>query len=102
MVINQGWMGVEIMKVALMTDSKNISKEICNTTEIQVFEIEKNKIKSKIKSKIKIDTTSGGGYEGLLYILYNEGVQIVLCGEIKEDQKKDFIDYVLEVFSGEK
>lgn len=86
------------MKIALMVDSKNISKEICKTTEIQVFEVEKN----KVKSKIKIDTTAGGGYEGLLYILYNEGVEVVLCGELQEDEKKDFMNYGLKVFSGAK
>ncbi len=86
------------MKVALMVELKNMAKDISKTTEIHVFEVDKN----KIKSKIKIDATSGGGYEGLLYILYNEGVETVLCGELKEDERKDLMDYGMKVFAGAK
>ena len=84
------------MKVALMVDNKEISREISLTREIQVFEINKG----KIISKMKIDTTTVGGYEGLLYILGNEGVETVLCGSLKDEEKNDFVNYGLEVVSG--
>ncbi len=98
MIIEVCNVGAFVMKVALMVDMKNISKEISKTTEIHVFEVDK----AKIKSRVKIDTTSGGGYEGLLYILYNEGVETVLCGDLKENERKDFLNYGLKVFAGAK
>lgn len=84
------------MRVAITTDGRNISKDLTRTKEIEVFDIQN----SRSQGRLRIDVTAGGGYEGLLYILQNEGIEVVLCGEINNEEKKDLEDYGIQVFSG--
>ena len=86
------------MRVALTTDGRNISKELAKTTVIEMYDINKG----KLVGKLKIDVSAGGGYRGLLYILENEGVDVLLCGEVKGEEKKDLEDCGMQVFSGAK
>ena len=84
------------MRVAITTDGRNIAENLTRTKEIEVFDIQN----SRAQVRLRIDVTAGGGYEGVLYILQNEGVEVVLCGEINNEEKNDLEDYGIEVFSG--
>ncbi len=84
------------MKVAITTDGRSVSKQFASTKGLEIFDVQKG----KATSKMLVDASVGGGYEGLVYILQNEEVEVVLCGEIKANERKELEDYGLQVFPG--
>lgn len=84
------------MKVAITTDGRNVSKQFASTKGLEIFEIQKG----RTTSRMLVDASAGGGYEGLVYILQNEGVEVVLCGEIKANERKELEECGLQVFPG--
>ena len=68
------------MHIAVTTDGNNISSHFEKAIKFTIFEI----LKGRTRGKVVIDVSESGGEEALTYILINEGVDVLLCGEIKE------------------
>ncbi len=83
------------MRVAITTDGRSVSKQFVTTKGLEIFDLQKGRASSKILVNV-----SGGDREELIYILQNEGVEVLLCGEITANEKKELEDYGLQVFSG--
>lgn len=86
------------MRVAITTDGKSVSKQFLTTKGLEIFEVQQG----KANNKILVDTSVGGNYKDLSYILQNEGVDVLLCGDIKNHEKKELEECGLQVFSGAK
>lgn len=84
------------MRIAITTDGKSVSKQFLTTKGFEIFEVQQG----KASDKILVDTSSGGGYKDLNYILQNEGVDVLLCGEINSPEKKDLEACGIQVLSG--
>lgn len=84
------------MRVAITTDGKNVSKQFLAAKGIEIFEVQQG----KASNKIIVDTSVGGNYKDLSYILQNEGVDVLICGAIKDDEKKQLEECGLQVFPG--
>lgn len=86
------------MRVAITTDGRSVSKQFLTTKGIEIFEVQQG----KANNKMLVDTSVGGNYKDLSYILQNEGVDVLLCGEINSHEKQDLEACGIEVFSGAK
>ena len=84
------------MKVAITTDGKNVSKQFLAAKGIEIFEVEQG----KASNKTIVATSGEGNYKDLSYILQNEGVDVLICGAIKDDEKKQLEECGIQVLSG--
>lgn len=84
------------MKIAITTDGKSVSKQFLTTKGFEIFDVQQG----KASDKILIDTSSGGSYTDLNYILQNEGVDVLLCGGINSPEKKDLETCGIQVLAG--
>lgn len=84
------------MRIAVTSDGKNVSSHFGKTIKFVIFEI----FKGKTRGKLLIDVSASGGHDALIYILKNEGVQVLLCGEITEKIKVELENQGIEVISG--
>lgn len=84
------------MRIAVTSNGKSISSDLGKTIKFIVFEI----LKGKTRGKLIIDVSASGGYDALRYILKNEGVEVLLCGEITDKIKMDLENNGIKVVSG--
>lgn len=84
------------MRIAVTTDGKNVSSYFGKTIKFTIFEI----LKGRTKGKLLIDVSASGGHDALTYILKNEGVEVLLCGEITEKMKAELESQGVEVIAG--
>lgn len=84
------------MRIAVTTDGKNVASYFGKTIKFTIFEI----LKGRTKGKLLIDVSASGGHDALTYILKNEGVEVLLCGEITEKMKTDLEKCGIEVIAG--
>lgn len=84
------------MYIAVTTDGSNISTHFERAIKFTIFEI----LKGRTKGKLVIDVSESGGEEALTYILINEGVDVLLCGEIKETARAELENQGIKVIPG--
>ena len=84
------------MRIAVTSDGKNVSSHFGKTIKFVIFEISRG----KTKGKLLIDVSASGGHDALTYILKNEGVEVLLCGEITEKMRGELENQGIEVISG--
>ncbi len=84
------------MRIAVTTDGKNVSEQFGRTIKFMIFEV----LRGQMRGKLLINVSASGGQEALIYILKNEGVEVLLCGEISEQVKEELMKYNIEVISG--
>lgn len=84
------------MRIAVTSDGKNVSSQFGKTIKFTIFEI----LKGRTKGKLLIDVSASGGHDALTYILKNEGVEVLLCGEITEKMRVELENQGIEVISG--
>ena len=89
-------MGEMCMRIAVTSDGKNVSSHFGKTIKFVIFEI----FKGKTRGRLLIDVSASGGHDALTYILKNESVEVLLCGEITEDMKVELENQGIEVISG--
>ena len=84
------------MRVAITNNGKNVAEQFGKAISFTVYEV----AKGKTKGKIVINVSASGGSDALLFILKNEGVEVLLCGQISEQMKVDLENYGIEVVDG--
>lgn len=84
------------MRIAVTTNGRNVSEEFGSTIKFTIFEV----LRGQTKGKLLIDVSASGGQDALIYILKNEGVEVLLCGKISEQIKKELEKYGIRVMSG--
>ena len=84
------------MRIAVTGDKNKISERIGKTIEFTIFEI----FPGQLKGKMIVSGSTGGGQDALIYVLKNEGAQVLLCGEISEAIKVGLERYGIQVISG--
>ena len=85
-----------LVRIAVTTDGKNVSSYFGKTIKFTVFEI----LKGRTKGKLVIDVSASGDHDALTYILKNEDVEVLLCGEITEKMKVELECQGVEVIAG--
>lgn len=85
-----------LMRIAVTTDGKNISPGMGKTLKFRIFEV----LRGQSKGQLLVDVSACGGYEALTYILKNEGVDVLLCGDITEKMRTDLENYGIQVVAG--
>lgn len=84
------------MRIAITTDGKNVSSHFGKTVKFTIFEI----LKGRTKGKLLIDVSASGGEGALVYVLKNERVEVLLCGEIAEKIRLELENQGIEVIAG--
>lgn len=84
------------MRIAVTTDGKSISEQFGRTIKFMIFEV----LRGQMRDRVLINVSASGGQEALIYILKNEGVEVLLCGEISEQVKEELMKYNIKVISG--
>lgn len=84
------------MRIAVTTNGKNVSEQFGKTIKFTIFEV----LSGQMRGKLLINVSVSGGQEALIYILKNEGVEVLLCGEISDKVKEALNQYDIEVISG--
>lgn len=84
------------MRIAVTTNGKKVSEQFGRTIKFTIFEV----LRGQMRGKLLIDVSASGGQEALIYILKNEGVEVLLCGEISEKVREELTKYNIEVISG--
>ena len=84
------------MRIAVTTDGKRVSEQFGKTIKFTIFEV----LRGQMRGKLLIDVSASGGQEALIYILKNEGVEVLLCGEISEKIKASLERYGIQVIPG--
>lgn len=84
------------MRIAVTTQGKNVSVSVDKTIKFTIFEV----LRGRPRGKRLIDVSACGGSEALIYILKNEGVEVLLCGEIAEGLKAELEQYGIQVIPG--
>lgn len=84
------------MRIAITTNGKNVSEQFGKAIKFTIFEV----LRGQMKGKLLINVSAGGGQEALIYILKNEGVEVLLCQGISEKVKTELEKYGIKVISG--
>lgn len=84
------------MRVAITNAGKNVAEQFGKTVSFTIYEV----TKSKPRGKMVINVSASGGGEALLYILKNEEVEVLLCGQIDEKTKVSLAKCGIEVKDG--
>lgn len=84
------------MRIAVTTNGKKVSEQFGKTVKFTIYEV----LRGQMRGKLLIDVSAGGGQEALVYILKNEGVEVLLCGEIAPQIKEALERYGIQVISG--
>lgn len=84
------------MRIAVTTDGNNVSSRLGKTLKFRIFEV----LRGQSKGQVLVDVSACGGHEALTYILKNEGVDVLLCGEITEKMRADLEKYGIKVIPG--
>lgn len=84
------------MRIAVTTNGKKVSEQFGRIIKFTIFEVSQG----KIREKLLVDISVSGGQEALVHILKNEGVKVLLCGEISEAVRGELVRYNIEVISG--
>ena len=84
------------MRIAVTTNGKNVSEQFGKAIKFTIFEV----LRGQMRGKLLIDVSAGGSQDALIYILKNEGVEVLLCGEISERVKMELEKIGIKVISG--
>lgn len=84
------------MRIAITNNGKNVAEKFDKAINFTVYEVDKG----KAKGKSVINVSTSGGNEALIFILKNEGVNVLLCGAISERIKEALEGYGVEVVDG--
>lgn len=84
------------MRIAITTNGNNVSEKFGKTIKFTIFEV----LHGRTKGKLLINVSASGDQEALIYVLKNEGVEVLLCGEIAERLKKELEKYGIKVVVG--
>lgn len=84
------------MRIAVTGNKNKISEQIGKSVEFTIFEI----FPGQLKGKMIVSGSMGGGQEALIYVLKNEGAEVLLCGEISEVIKSKLEGNGIQVISG--
>ena len=84
------------MRIAVTTDGKRVAEQFGKNIKFTIFEV----LRGQMRGKLLIDVSASGGQEALVYILKNEGVEVLLCGEVSESIKESLERYGIEVICG--
>lgn len=88
--------GGMLVRIAITTNGKNISEQFGKTIKFTIFEV----LSGQTKGKLLIDVSASGDQDALIYVLKNEGVEVLLCGEITQRVKAEWERYGIEVIAG--
>ena len=84
------------MRIAVITDGKNISEKFSRVIRFTVFEV----LGRQTREKLRINISADDKKEALIYIFKNEGIQVLLCSRIAEDTKMELEKNGIKVVSG--
>lgn len=84
------------MRIAVTGNKNKIAEHIGKSVEFTIFEI----FPGQLKGKMIVSGSMGGGQEALIYVLKNEGAEVLLCGEISEVIKSKIEENGIKVISG--
>lgn len=84
------------MKIAVTVEGNKVSERCGKPIKFMIFEV----LKGQLKGKLLVNVSTGGGQEALIYVLKNEGAEVLLCGEISEFVRTELQKYDIKVISG--
>lgn len=84
------------MRIAVIGKGNKILERIDKSVEFTIFEI----FPGQLKGKVVISGSMSGGQEALIYVLKNEGTEVLLCGEISDVIKMGLERQGIKVISG--
>ena len=84
------------MRIAVITDGKNISEKFSRVIRFTVFEV----LGRQTREKLRINISADDKNEALIYIFKYEGIQVLLCSRIAEDTKMELEKNGIKVVSG--
>lgn len=82
------------MRIAVMNNGRKVAEHPEETISFAIFDIIKG------KGKVAVNVSTKGEGDALLFILKNEGAQVLLCGEINEAIRMQLEKQGIEVVSG--
>lgn len=94
--IDKNRIGGIAMRIAVIGNRNKISEQMGKSVEFTIFEI----FPGQLKGKMIVSGSMGGGQEALIYVLKNEGAEVLLCGEVSEVIKTELEKYGIQVISG--
>lgn len=82
------------MKLAVAVQGKRICKHFDDCEFFVLYDI----IDGRVKGKVMIDASICRGEDALLYILENEGAEVLLCGQMRPETKSYLDQVEIKVF----